>query len=400
MKLDALKPLLDHEGPLTTVCLDVTRADEAGDREVRTRWNGLRRQLEQRGAPQRTLDLIADAVLRPTHVPGPHGRFVVAAEDEILFDHVLADAPSRDEVFHDGAPALMPAAQAADETVRYLLVEVDRSGADLAWSSTTGGTEAPDRVDGGHDVLHKVHAGGWSGWSQRRMQARVEDSWERNAEAVAAELDKAVAEHRPELVLITGDVRAVSLIRENLGRHTAELVAEVPGGSRADGVKEEMFAANVHQVLEAYRARRREKVLDRLREGLGRGDGGVTALGDVIQVLRRGQVAELVVQENAARVPVALHEKELWVGPDPLQIAERRSELAALGVGDDKAHKLRADIAVLRAAVAQDAGITFAVEGSIDLVDGVGALLRWSDQATPHETAPAYTADSHRRGHH
>jgi len=33
-------------------------------------------------------------------------------------------------------------------------------------------------------------------------------------------------------------------------------------------------------------------------------------------------------------------------------------------------------------------------------VDGVGALLRWSDPATPHEGAPSYTRDRKRLGHH
>ena len=86
MKLDPLKPLLDHDGPLTTVCLDVTRAEEAGDRELRSRWNGLRKRLEAAGAPSETIDALAEVVLRPTHVPGPHGRFVVASGARILYD--------------------------------------------------------------------------------------------------------------------------------------------------------------------------------------------------------------------------------------------------------------------------------------------------------------------------
>lgn len=397
MKLDSLKPLLDHDGPLTTVALDVTRADEAGDRELRSRWNGLKRTLLAAGAPEDTLAALTDVVLRPTHVPGPHGRFVVASGDRILYDRVLAGPPVREEAFHDGVPALMPAAQAEDERVRYLLVEVDRSGADLTWSGTdvpeTGG-DADTHVEGGHDVLHKVRAGGWS---HRRMQSRVEDSWDRNAEAVAAELDRAVAEHRPELVMITGDVRAVPLIRDAVSRPTAELLVEVPGGSRADGVKEDVFARNVHEILEAYRARRREAVVERLRESLGRGEGAVTALADVVEVLRRGQVAELVIVADATGRPAPLDRTTVWTGPDALEIGLRRSELADLGVADQDATELRADVAVLRAAMAQDAGVTFAVEGSVDLVDGVGALLRWSDQATPHESAPSYTADRGRR---
>jgi hypothetical protein len=400
MKLDSLKPLLHHDGPLTTVCLDVTRSEDAGDRDIRSRWNGLRKELEQRGAPSETLEVLNEIVLRPTHVPGRHGRYVVVSGTDVLYDHVLADPPVRDEAFHDGAPSLLPAVRAADEAVRYLLVEIDRAGADLTWSGTSSHTADTDlgQVDGGHDVLHKFQGGGWS---HRRYQSRVQDSWERNAEAVAEEVERLVTEHRPELVLVTGDVRAVNLMREAAGHHTAEILTEVPGGSRADGIKEEVFARNVADVLEAFRARRREEVADRLREAIGRGEGAVTELGDVVDVLRKGQVEELVVVRNAAGDSVAhLNERNLWVGPDPLQLATNRRELSALGVSEDEARELRADIAVLRAALAQDSGFTFALEGSVDLSDGLGALLRWTDAATPHESAPSYTADTHRRGHH
>ncbi|MDO8107278.1 Vms1/Ankzf1 family peptidyl-tRNA hydrolase [Isoptericola sp. b441] len=387
MKLDSLRPLLDHDGPLTTVCMDVTRADEAGDREIRNRWSALKRALDHQKAPAETVDTIADVLLRPTHVPGPHGRFVVASGTEILFDRVLADAPVHEEAFHDGVPSLMPAAQAIDEAVRYLLVEIDRTGADLTWS----GVDLPDEeVVGGHDVLHKARAGGWS---HRRIQTRAEDSWERNVGAVAAELDRLVGLAHPEVVLVTGDVRAVAMLRDEVGKAVAEVLVEVPGGSRADGVKEDVFAARLHEAMEAYRARRREAVVDRLREALGRG-AGVTALDDVVDVLRRGQVAELVIVEDAAGNPPPLGERELWVGQDALALGTRRSEIEALG---QDPRRLRADIALLRCAVGQDAGVTFAVEGSISLVDGVGAVLRWTDPATPHETAPAYTADRHRK---
>jgi hypothetical protein len=400
MKLDALKPLLHHDGPLTTVVLDATRADEAGDREVRSRWNSLRRELEQRGAPPGTLDALAEVVTRPDHVPGPHGRYVVASGDRILLDSVLADPPVRDEAFHDGAPSLLPAVRAADEAVRYLLVEVDRSGADLTWSGSEShvADEELGQVDGGHDVLHKFGGGGWS---QGRFQARAEDSWERNAEAVAEQIDRVVTRHRPELVLVTGDVRAVTYLRDHLGHAAKEILVEVSGGSRAEGVKEEVFARRVAEALEAHRARRREVVVDRLREALGRGEGGVTELGDVVDVLRKGQVSELVVLRNAAGDSVAhLNERMLFVGPEPLQLGMSRGDMAALGVADGDVRELRADIAVLRAALAQDAGFTFALEGSVPLVDGLGALLRWTDAATPHETAPAYTGDTQRRGHH
>lgn len=384
MKLDTLRPLLDHDGPLTTVCLDVTKSDELGDRELRSRWAALRRALEHQGAPAATIDAIAETVLVPTHVPGPHGRFVVAAGAEILFDRVLASAPVREEAFHDGVPSLMPAARALEEAVRYLLVEVDRTGADLTWS----GVDLPDeQVEGGHDVLHKVRAGGWS---HRRMQTRVEDSWDRNAGAVAAELDRLVTAAQPEVVLLTGDVRAVALLRAEVGHAAADVLLDVPGGSRADGVHQDAFAARLHEAMEGYRARRRGAVLARLHEALGRGEA-VSSLEDVVAVLRRGQVAELVLADEASLEP--LTDRGLVIGDDPLAIGTRPSEIEALGL---EPREVRADVALLRAAVAQDAGVTFAPEGSVALVDGIGAVLRWSDASTPHEQAPAY-ATAHRR---
>ncbi len=396
MKLEALKALIAHDGPLTTVSMDVTRGDEVGDRDLRNRWQSLRRSLEAQGAPPSTLDAVADLVVRPTHVPGPHGRLLVVGETpdglEVVLDRVLAAAPPRDEAVHGAVPPLLPAAQAVDEAVRYLLVEVDRSGADLTWSGVElPAEEISDHVEGGHDLVHKVRTGDW--WHSRRTAARIEDSWERNAQVVAAELDRVVLAHRPEIVLLTGDVRAVAMIRDAVGHAVAEILVEVPGGSRADGVKEDVFAARLHEVVDGYRARRRLTVLDRLREGLGRGDGAVTELGDVVEVLRRGQVSDLVIATDGTP---AIAGRMLWVGPGALELATRRSELAGLGVADGDMHEMRADVAVLRAAVAQDSGVTFDLTGAVHLVDGVGAVLRWSDPATPHETALASTRDNGR----
>ena len=156
------------------------------------------------------LDEIAELVSVPTGVRGPHGRVVVADAEGVVVDRVLSEPPAQSHAVLGPAPALLPAVRAADETVTYLLVAVDRNGADLTWAAggtvrTEGGPET-ETVDGGHDDVHKTREGGLD----RRSQTRAEDSWGRNAEAVAAVLDKRVAERSPDLVLITGDVRAVA----------------------------------------------------------------------------------------------------------------------------------------------------------------------------------------------
>ncbi|HEY5554668.1 MAG TPA: hypothetical protein VIK43_07050, partial [Cellulomonas sp.] len=107
------------------------------------------------------------------------------------------------------------------------------------------------------------------------------------------------------------------------------------------------------------------------------------------------QVRELVLAESVAGASSPLGERELWVGPEPLQVALTRADLEAIGV-ESGARTLRADIALVRAALGQDAGLTFAEDGAVDLVDGVGALLRWSDGSTPRESVLSQSADRSR----
>lgn len=393
MDLHWLKPLLGRPSPFTTVYLDVTRADAAGEAEAADRWKAVRRQLERDGAPAGVLDEIGELVATPTGVRGPHGRVIVSDAHSVVVDRVLAEPPAQAHAVYGPVPALLPAVRAADQTVTYLLVEVDRNGADLTWASggsvrTSGGPEV-ETVEGGHDDVHKTREGGLD----RRSQTRAEDSWQRNAEAVAVVLDKRVAERSPDVVVLTGDGRAVGLVRDAVAQHVGEVLVEVPGGARGDGVNQDAFDVRVAGVLKSFRTRRRDAVLDRFREAQGRGEGAVTTLDDVIEVLRRGQVSELVLHVDA--LAQGLSERQLWVGDEPLQLASSSADLAAIGVSDG-ARQLPADVALVRAAIGQDAGLTFAENGSVDLVDGIGAVLRWSDGSTPSEAVPTQSADQAR----
>ena len=394
MKIDWLKPLLGHPGPFATVYIDATRANEAGDREVENRWKGVRRQLRQEGAPDAVLDELEEVVLRPTRVAGTHGRVLIADDTGVLVDRVVKDPPALTKGSWGPVPALLQAARAADESVDYVRVVVDRQGADLTWSVAGGHlpyAEA-ESVEGGHDVINKVRTGGLS---HKRIESRAEDSWERNAEAVAAELERQAAELRPELVLLTGDVRAVPLVRGALGHAIAELVVEVPGGGRGAGINEAAFEAHVADALDSYRERRREKVLAEFRQEQGRESGAVTSVEDVVAVLARGQVKELVLAEEYGTGNAPMNGRTLWIGPDPMHIAATRSDLEDLGVTEGL-EELPVSVALVRAAVGQDAGLTFAPEGSVELMDGVAATLRWRDDGTPTEALMSMSGDDRR----
>ena len=394
MKIDWLKPLLGTPGPFVTVYIDATRSGE-GDREVENRWKGLRRSLEKDGTDAAVIETIEGEVVRPTRVGGPHGRVIIAnLQDGILVDRIIKDPPAVQKATFGPVPELLQAARAADESVDYLRVVVDRQGADLTWSEAGGHlpySEA-EAVEGGHDDINKVATGGMS---HKRLETRAEDSWERNAEIVAAEIERQVVAHRPELILLTGDVRAVALLRGALGKKTLELVVDVAGGARGSGVNEGAFEANVGQALAQFRDQRREEALEMFRAERGRNIGGVSGLESVVVVLARGQVRELMLSDEYGP-GTELAELQVWVGPEPLQLALTQAGLADLGVTDG-AYQLPATVALVRAALGQDSGLTFVPADAVTLGDGVGAVLRWHDEGTPGGgLAPSLSSDSTR----
>src|SRR2546426_106894 len=84
------------------------------------------------------------------------------------------------------------------------------------------------RVQGADaDQVHKAKPGGWS---QKRYQQRVENRWEENAEEAAQAVHRVAQQVGARLVLVSGDVRAVALLREQLPKATATLVEELDRG--------------------------------------------------------------------------------------------------------------------------------------------------------------------------
>lgn len=405
MRLDRFMATLPADVPLATVVFDVTREAETGDQAVLTRWKDLRRTLETRGADAATLEALDDRVRDLSRSRGHGGRVLVAARGEVLLDCPLRSAPAGDEAILEHGTDVFALARLADEHVRYLLVTVDRSGADISYhdsgTSSLGEPVETTSIEGGHDVLTKTGtgggghgAGGGAGRVPNAFDTRVEDSWERNAEAVAARLERAVGERRPELVLLTGDVRARALVVDALGRGPRKNLVTIDGGSRSEGAHAASLAAAVAAELDAFRDRRRTEVVDGFRQVHGQDGGAISGRDDVLAVLRKGQVAELIITETVAGPPSSLAGKELWVGDGPLQIGLSEQDVRDLGA--TVPHKVRSDLALGQAALAQGAGITVVADDSLALVDGVGALLRWDDAATPNDHVFTQSADVHR----
>lgn len=389
MRIDL--PTLELPEKLATVVIDSTRITADGDQQVANRWQELRHSLSAQGASESVLDHLQSRVLKPTGASGQHGRVLLAGAGGVIADRLLHQPADRDDAVYAQGPELFALARAADSGVRYLIVSVDRTGADLDFVDTALPGSERESIDGDHDEITKNRTGGLS---HRRIQARAEDSWERNAEQVAGEVDSAATQFQPEVVFLTGDVRMVTLVQENASGQSTGLLHALSGGSRSEDSGDDSFAADVEAALEQVRLRRRQEVLDRYQEASGQDRGAVSGLGNVLDALRRGQVEELLVTPDAVGQSSGLRTQTLWHGTEPLEIGEDRDELDGMGVADPEEGP--ADVVLGIAAWGSGAGITFVDEASGELADGIGALLRWDDEATPGQSAYTLSSDSER----
>jgi hypothetical protein len=367
VKLPWLTPVLEAEGPVVSVHLDTTRTDPLAAGELEARWARRRADLAADGTPEGLLEEIQESVLSPSRLGGRHGRSVFATDSGILVDRVLPAPPLTESAYRGEFPQLLPLLQLIPFAVPQLLVVVDRAGADLhlrapedpSLGHGTNGLGADASVEGGHDVLHKAGVGGGAqhGWRADNFEARVEDSWERNADAVAAAVERTLREHRVDMVMLSGDVRAMGLLREALGRETRERLIEVPSGSRGTTLERGPFREALTAATTEFIAARQRELAERFRESQARDGASVGGAAEVAQALGRGQVEELVFVSGA----------------EPSGIEE-----------------------LLRAALATDAAVSALQEDALGIPEGVGALLRWRDEATPSNSIGSMSGDSAR----
>ena len=366
MKLPWLTSALEHDGPYVSVYLETSRNHPQAAAELSTRWEQMRHQLADEGAPEQLLEQIEETVLDPPRIGGRHGRALLAAGGEIVLNRVLPVPPLEQTAHYGEVPRLLPLVQLTPQAVSQLLVEVDRAGADLHLRSAENpviprtehelGEDAS--VDGGHDELTKTHAGGGSsphGWRTSNFEARVEDSWERNAEAVAATVNRIVTEHQPDMVLLTGDVRALGLLEGELSQEVRARVHQVPGGTRGVSMERGSFREELARATQEFIDARERALVEQFRENQQRGSESVAGAAETAQVLERGQVEELL----------------FVIGREPKTIES-----------------------LIRQAVATDAGVSAISSEAGTITEGVGALLRWRDDATPSTSLSSMSGDA------
>ncbi len=359
MRTDWIRPLNDSDGPFATVVLDATHDTADATEQYRLRWRDLRERLADSGADSSALAVLDEAVTAADAPDGTAGRVLVADATRVLLDRHTEVPPERGTATWGAVPDLLGVLGAVGEDVATVVVALDRTGGRIR--GVDGTVEEVSTDSGG-----PVHKANVAGPGEGSADARVEETWKRNARAVAERVDTIVRGGNADLLVVAGDAESRARLRDELPPASAGIMAEIEntGGTAPEQVDDTARAA-ADEVREA----RRGEAVAGFATASGRDDGlAVTGLGDVVGATRAHAVETLLVD------PSAVPGTELVAGTDPAAVGEKADEF----VGDTPVLSGPAANVLVRAAAATDAAVVLVHPGDeVSLTDGVGAVLRF-----------------------
>lgn len=278
------------EGPVVTCWLPALEANEDPAHRLRLEWRHARQQVPD--APPEALDAIDHLLGSERAHQESASLLVVAGPQGTIAGVHLPDHPSAARAWCGPLPRLAPALRARQQVVPHVVVIADRAGADI--EVVNHGAGITDTVDGDTTHLHRGHPGGWS---QRRYQQRAENTWERNAAGVAAEVDALAAAVGARLVVVTGDPRAVGFLTEHATERLRSMLHHVEGAGRSDRDPFGEIANDVNRLEATVVATELANLLERFtaaRQTEGAADGPDRTLA----LLSQGRVADLLIHDD------------------------------------------------------------------------------------------------------
>lgn len=364
MDLQFLRDLYKLDGPVVSVHLDTSREDQDADRRIDVEWRRLRRGLEQQGADEPTLAAIEERLVAAPHVVGPQGEAVFAHDGQVVQAHVMADPPARNRA------VVLPIADPLDlvidrdHQVPYVVVAVDRAGADIdAYAVGEHDPVSQHSFSGGTLHIKKVRGGGVSSGHYHR---RSENLWDRNARESAQAVAEAMDSVGADLVLVGGDEKAATLLRDHLDGSTRAAEVRAVSGGRADAGAMRSLRTSVDEAVGSAMRHSHEQVLSRFTDSLPDGPA-VEGMSAVKEALAAGRVEVLLLSADLGEGP------SLWGSrSDPMIVATDPVGLGAAG----GRFEAPAAALLLRAAAEGGAQFTELLPGT-SAHDGVGAILRY-----------------------
>ncbi|MCU1547135.1 MAG: hypothetical protein JWO29_86 [Arthrobacter sp.] len=356
-------------GPWCTVYTDGSQltARTLHPEEHRPRW--MRETLSSEGAPPEDLDAVEEALLVPHEgIPDPVSQFILVRQGQIEVNEFLpGNGVTSEERTYAVIPVLGPLVRHKQEEFAYVVAEAGRDGGDIHLHFASRTKEAAVKeIEGDTDEIRKTHGGGWSDLKQ---QHRTENVWKKNAAEIAAAIDAVVRDNRAELLVVAGDVRARSLVEEQLAEQSRSILHMVETHTRAPGADKSALEEAVEELVADVVKQHQEEVLERLRMRQGEGSPLLaTGLAEVVAGLEAAAVECLLVDD-----PGGWEDKQLLVLDGEPWVAV--SEDQALGA--EVLGQAPVEAALLRAAAMTDADVWFLPKDSMRGDEGIAALLRY-----------------------
>jgi peptide chain release factor subunit 1 len=217
---------------------------------------------------------------------GTHGLAVFACGPADLLEVVRLPHPIQSRVFVDDRPCVEPLVRSG-ASERWCVLLVNRRTGRI-FDGTVDGLEESDRIEGD---THRQHDQG--GWSQANYARSVEQE-KLNHLAHTLETLFARFKQRPfDHLVIGAPEELVAEVEERLhpylrARLAGRLGIDVENSSAAD------VQAAAATVVEHHVAAVEREALDRMQQGIGRGDRGVSRLQPVLEALEQARVEILL----------------------------------------------------------------------------------------------------------
>ena len=286
VQLDDLTRLANAAGPFVTVAMPTPSELDDAQHRFEIHWKNARRELEPSRWTSSDVDEL-DALVSSLPHDGGASLVLMRAADGTTLAEFLDEPVTESLVAESPLPRLSLLIEARQRAIPHLVVETDRAGADIH-AFDGGRVLGSEQVDGDTEHIHRGHPGGWS---QRRFQQRAENTWERNADDVAAQIVEMADDHDADLVFVAGDVRARHLVLESLPERLRSRTTLIEAGS-PDGVADEIV-----RLLADHTARAVRELTEQVRERIGTATASVD-VPEILTALVEGRVEHLLVHDD------------------------------------------------------------------------------------------------------
>lgn len=285
LDVDDLREFAGLDGPFFTVAVPTPSQLDDSTHRMSVEWSNARRQLDDRWTEPELAEV--DAVIEQLPHDGGAALVVMHSATGATHAEFIDEPVSRPYVSEGDAPVLSLLIEARQRTLPHLVIETDRTGADIT-AFDGGRLLAVEQVAGDTEHIHRGHPGGWS---QRRFQQRAENTWERNADDVADAATELADQVGAVRIFVAGEVRAQTLVVEAVSAKSQIPVVALAAGD-PDGIADEVV-----RLLSSHVAAEVTELADQVKSRLGTG-GATVDPAEVLRWLSEGKVKTLLVHDD------------------------------------------------------------------------------------------------------